>query len=384
LKKNSVTIIANGFQPHYIIDLVNGLAQNGVRVDFLGSDIYDSLKLDSTVNFQNIRGSHNENAPKIEKIRRILQYYWKLLIYTLKTKNEVFHIQWLRFNLFEGVILNIIFKFFRKKIIYTAHNVLPHMENNLINRLIFFLIYNIADVIIVHTEFIKKRIVNEFKVRKNKIKVVKHGVYKIVDTPLLTKQKAREKLELKTDDKVILFFGNIKRYKGLDILISAFSIYRKNLNNLKLIIAGRVNNEDYKYEIEHFLSHSELKESVITKFRYIAEEEVEILFKAIDVVVLPYLEGSQSGVLFLSYAYGKPVIASNIGAFPDDIVVGKTGYIFKVGNSKDLANKIKLYFNNFRSKTIKLENSIKQYANSKYSWQKTGEDLKRVYLTISN
>lgn len=377
-QKTSVTIIANGFTPEYIIDLANGLTLNGVRVDLLGSDIYDISKLENAVNFINIRGSHEENVPKTQKVKRILSYYSKLLVYIVRTSNKIFHVQYLRFNFFEGIVLNLIYKIFGKTVVYTAHNVLPHNSDNVYNKTIFYFIYHIADVLIVHTDFIKQRIVNEFKIKSEKIEVVKHGVFSVKQNSMLDRKKARDILGLRDIDKTIIFFGNITYYKGLGILISAFSECLNEIVGLKLIIAGKVA-ISYKCELDRLLSDKNIKDSVITMFKYVSENEIEVLFKAGDVVVLPYLEASQSGVLFLSYAYGKPVIASDIGSFPDDIITGTTGYLFKKNDSLDLAHKIKQCFDELWPKREQVELFIKNHSNDHYSWKKIGKDLERIY-----
>ena len=120
-------------------------------------------------------------------------------------------------------------------------------------------------------------------------------------------------------------------------------------------------------------------DSIKITLRYIKDEEIEIYFKASDVVVLPYLEFSQSGVLFLAYSFGKPVIAPNIGNFSRDIINGKTGYIFKTGCSDDLSEKICLYFDNLGKNPVKLKKQIKEFSNKNYSWIRTGNELKKYY-----
>jgi glycosyltransferase involved in cell wall biosynthesis len=108
--------------------------------------------------------------------------------------------------------------------------------------------------------------------------------------------------------------------------------------------------------------------------RRIEDNELPVLFGAADTTVIPYREASQSGVLFMSYAFGVPVVAPDIGGFPFDILDRRTGYIFKVGNTTDLKEKLEKVIAN---KNIELLNSegIRQYARENYSWEQSGKDL---------
>jgi len=109
--------------------------------------------------------------------------------------------------------------------------------------------------------------------------------------------------------------------------------------------------------------------------RHILEEEIELIFKAADLVVLPYTEASQSGVLFMSYAYGKPVIAPALGGFPDDIEIGKTGLLFEPFNAASLSAAIRNYVEHWNSDST----YIKEFAQKNYSWDTSCECLVNIY-----
>jgi glycosyltransferase involved in cell wall biosynthesis len=371
-----IVIIANGFQEDYIINLLNGLSNKVERIDFIGSSIYPESKIDKRIHLHNLRGSHDENVGFLSKIERILSYYLRLLIFLFKTPAKTVHIQWLRFNFFEGIILTLVIKMLGKKAVYTAHDVLPHSKNNAYNRSLFKLIYKIQDEIIVHSDFIKKRIVNEFNINKNKITLVKHGLYKITESPAVSRDVAREKFGYNLNQLVILFFGIITKYKGLDLLLEAFTRLEAILPDIQLLIAGRVSQE-YRNEYDNLIQS--YNSDRITKIaRHIKEEEVEQIFKAADLVVLPYTEASQSGVLFMSYAYGKPVIAPSLGGFPDDIETGKTGFLFEPFNIDSLAAAIQEYIRNWNSDS----SYIREFAQRNYSWDSSAECLVRIYMQV--
>jgi glycosyltransferase involved in cell wall biosynthesis len=376
----AVTIIANGFQEDYTVNLVNAFAEEGTNVDLIGSDIYLKYPINKQINFLNLRGSHDEDVSKISKISRILKYYRRLIKYTTKTSNRVFHVQWLRFYFFEGVILNRIFQFLGKKVVYTVHDVLPHSKETPKMRRLFKKVYNIADHLVCHTEYIKQRLEQEFNIPGNKISVVKHGVYNVNLNEALNKENCRQALQLNAEDIVLLFFGYITEYKGIPLLIEAFNQLEKEHKNIKLLIAGKVSQE---YQ-EIF---SEIKNSIKSKHirittKYLKDAEVEQHYKASDMVILPYLEASQSGVMFISYAYGKPVIAPNFGGFPFDIELEKTGLLFEKQNTSDLAQQISKAISIFCKNGEQTRKYIKNFAKENYSWSGSARSLNKLYKSL--
>lgn len=116
------------------------------------------------------------------------------------------------------------------------------------------------------------------------------------------------------------------------------------------------------------------------KIEYIPDEQVEVFFKSSDVLMLPYKFIYQSGVLFLSYSFGLPVIATDVGSLREEIIEGETGFICKPEDPQDLSEKIDLYFKSELFKNLeKNRKIIKEYANERYSWYKVGEITHGVY-----
>ena len=118
-------------------------------------------------------------------------------------------------------------------------------------------------------------------------------------------------------------------------------------------------------------------------FEFIPDDETELYFKAADALVLPYTHVFQSGVLFLSYNFGLPVIAADVASMTEDIIEGETGYIFQPKNAEDLATKIEAYFTSPLYKgLIGARSRIKHYAANKYSWTKVAKLTNSVYGRI--
>ena len=308
--------------------------------------------------------------------------------YAFRTDSKLFHIQWLnKFIYFDRTVLNTYYKALGKKILYTAHNVNMRERDGrdtLINRMTLKYMYNIVDRIIVHTERMKSLLVNDFKVDENKVIVIPFGINNTVPNTELSREQARKGLRLKEDEKILLFFGNIAPYKGLDLAILAINGIKEKYNDLRLVIAGRIKEcQEYWENIQRLINQHSLNGRIICRTEFIPDEEIELYFKAADILMLPYKFIYQSGPLFLSYNFGLPVIASDVGSFIEDIIEGETGFICRPEDPEDLATKIDLYFKSDLYKNLEANrHKIIKYANEKYSWGKIGEKTYSLYKSL--
>ncbi len=370
---------------HYQIGLLSGLVANGIEVDFIGNDDMREAEDYENTNYFNLRGDQDPEANRKEKILRVLVFYYKLLKYAAGTDSKLFHVQWMnKFVYFDRTLLNVYYKILGKKLIYTAHNIDQAERdggNSFMNRLTLKFMYKITDHIIVHTAMMGQQLVERFDIPKDKISVIPHGIHNAIPETLLTCEEARAKLSLQADDKVIIFFGNILPYKGLEYLLLALSELRKKHQNMKLIIAGRINKDtSYRNKILSIINEKNLNDCLIQKTEYIPDEEIEVLFKSADVSVLPYVYIFQSGILFVSYNFGLPVIATDVGSLKEEILEGKTGFICKPEDPVDLAKKIEAYFqSDLYANLVQNRSTIREYANEKYSWEKIGGKTRDVY-----
>jgi glycosyltransferase involved in cell wall biosynthesis len=232
----------------------------------------------------------------------------------------------------------------------------------------------------------KQELMSDFGAAESKISVIPFGINNTVPNTTLTTAEARRVLDIDSSDRTLLFFGQIAPYKGLESLIAAFTEISKKDGNYRLIIAGKPQEgQSYWSQVERSIAQSRLRTRIIERIEYIPDDETELYFKAADVVVLPYARIFQSGVLFLAYAFGLPVIAADVGSLRDEVIEGETGFVFSSGDALDLARKIDIYF---KSELFHdLENrraQIKQYANKRYSWDKVATIIKSVYSQLLN
>jgi len=374
---------------HYVLGLLSGLISSGIEVDFIGSDAMKDAKIlkNHNVVFYNLRGDQNPFAPIKKKIIRILKYYFKLVKYASSTDSKLFHIQWLnKFTHFDRTILNIYYKILGKKLIFTAHNInegVRDENDTLLNRVTLRFMYKIVDHIIVHTNKMKFQLIEDFNIIENKVVVIPHGILNIAAKTELTGIQARNKLHLKGGEKVILFFGIITPYKGLEYLLLALVNLKEKYNDLRLIIAGKIECQEYWEKIQKIIDKHNLKDYIIKKIEFIPDEEIEVYCKSADALILPYKNIFQTGVLFLSYYFGLPVIASDVGSLREDINEGKTGFICKPENPEDLADKIIQYYNSDLYNNLEENrNKIIKYTNGRYSWKKIGKKTFTVYNNL--
>lgn len=382
-----VSLLTGGGDKPYALGLLSALVSQGLIVDFIGSDELGAAEIVShrNVNFLNLRGNQNPEVSVLQKCIRVSRYYFRLLQYAATTDSKLFHILWTnKFPLLDRAILNLYYKFLGKKLILTAHNINEKERDggdNIFNRLTLMALYILVDHIFVHTKKMKVQLNKEFNTKESKVTVIPFGINNTIPYSKLTKLEARDRLNLNEHNKVILFFGNIAPYKGLEDAIDALDRVRIKDNTYRLIIAGQVKScQEHWNMIERVIEDRNLGKYVIKKIEYIPDKAVEIYFKSADVLILPYKFIYQSGVLFLSYSFGLPVIATDVGSLSEDILEGRTGMICRANDSVDLANTILGYFagelfrNQERAKT-----DIQTYGSNNHSWNDIAKITYSVY-----
>ena len=385
-----VSLLTGGGDKPYALGMTTALTSHGVLVDFIGSDelTVSELLNNPRVNFLNLRGSQWSKANPIAKVLRVLKYYGKLIRYAAKAEPRLFHILWNnKFQFFDRTVLMLYYKLLGKKIVFTAHNVNAgerDANDTSLNRLSLRIQYRLADHIFVHTEEMKGELVSEFRIQPRKVSVIPFGINNTVPKTDLSSAEAKRKLGLRNKEKTLLFFGNIAPYKGLEYLVAAFADIVGEDDGYRLIIAGRKKApDDYWRKAQQAIAQIKAADRIIQRIEYIPDEETELFFKAADVLVLPYTRLFQSGVLFLGYNFGLPVIAADVACLQDEIIEGETGFIFEAQNASALANTIRKYFNSELYRNLDLKRRmIHDYANERYSWTKVGEITRQVYSDL--
>lgn len=155
------------------------------------------------------------------------------------------------------------------------------------------------------------------------------------------KEEARKKLSLPADEKIILFFGFIRKYKGLDLLFQAMNDERIRSSNIKLLVAGEF--YENRKEYDELVESLEISSQLILRTDFIADSEVRYYLSAADFVIQPYRNATQSGVTPLAYHFEKPMLVTNVGGLPDLVPDGKVGVVTEPNPTSIATGILKLY-----------------------------------------
>jgi glycosyltransferase involved in cell wall biosynthesis len=226
-------------------------------------------------------------------------------------------------------------------------------------------------------------LVSQFGVRPEAISVIPFGINNAVPRTPLTPAEAKQKLQVDGSERAVLFFGRIQPYKGMQYLVEALeSLVLEGGARYRLIVAGQPKKEHVRYwsRLQARIANGPLSGCVLQRIEYIPDGEVEMYFKAADVLVLPYTDIYESGVLYLSYSFGLPVIATDVGSFRDEIVHGETGLICRCSDSSHLARTIEEYFASpLYARLDGRRQGIQEYAHTRHSWDTVADLTVRAY-----
>ncbi len=180
----------------------------------------------------------------------------------------------------------------------------------------------------------------------------------------VSRNEARSALSIDEGAKVALYFGFVREYKGLRFLIRALRQIAREIPDFQLIIAGEFWDDKDKYMREIEISEEERRVMIFDE--YIPNEKVPIFFSAADVVVLPYVSASASGIVQLAYYFGKPVITTNVGALGEAVSHGRTGYLIPPADSEAIARAVIEFFKSGLGEDAGKE--IEEF-RAKFSWE---------------
>ena len=190
---------------------------------------------------------------------------------------------------------------------------------------------------------------------------------------IIPRSEALKRLRLPEGYSYLLFFGFIRAYKGLDLLLEAFADKRLRYKKLKLIVAGEFYESDLPYR--NLITELDIRDDVILFDRFIKENEVALFFSAADLVVQPYRSATQSGVTQIAYHFERPMLVTDVGGLSEIVMDGKCGYVVKP-EPKEISEAIIDYFSNNRSKQF--TEGVRQ-EKTKFTWDKLISSIIDVY-----
>lgn len=360
--------MSSGNMERYDVDLLRNITN--YKVFF-----YGNIAMKERYGQSKLIYRYNQRKDIFYKVFSYINSQVKLFKEVKKVNPEIIHFQWFKMPFFDYLLIKAI-KNKGTKIIFTAHDILPHDTNQKYKK-IYNKIYNVVDAIIVHSQNSKEEIMTDFNIEENKIYVIPHGVIKISHEDFVLENIANK---VNLGKIKLAFLGNIQKYKGIDFLIEAWLEFEKKYknHNLQLIIAGKGD-----IPKKDLLSRSS---NVVIDNKLLTDDEFYSYLKLADIILLPYREISQSGVLFNALAEKKLIIATDKGGIGEPYKLFNLGWLITKSNVAEELIEIFEEINQNPDILEKKELSpydwqrIEEY----YSWQKIGEMTEIVYSKAIN
>lgn len=203
------------------------------------------------------------------------------------------------------------------------------------------------------------------------VSLTPHPIYDNYGTPV-TKAVAREQLQLAPDKKYILFFGFIRKYKGLDLLLQAMADERLRNLDVRLVVAGEFYEDAAPYQ--QLLEKLQLGDRVLMHTDFIPNDAVKYYFCAADLVVQPYKSATQSGISQIAYHFEKPMVVTRVGGLAEMVPDGKVGFLSST-DPADIAGAIEKYYRDNREADMIAALRIEK---QQYSWQRMIDEIFRL------
>ena len=317
----------------YTFPLANGLVKAGAEV-VLAID-QKKERENCVCERINLFNTDEKNIGKVAKLKNYIWSYRRIDNILKKGNFDILHTEWYTFSPIDYYFLNKLKRKYKIKYVATVHDILP-FNQKFYDLRFHKRLYSLADSIILQAPENVKRFTELFPDLKNKVCMVPHG-HMLDYVEMMDKDESRERLGIPKNKIVFLFFGQIKKVKGVDLLLKALLKIKGRYPDLYVVIAGSVWKADFS-ECQKLIDNNDLSECLKMDIRYIPDDEVKYFYSAADACVLPYTDVYQSGVIQLAYGYQKAVISSDLPAFTQFVKEGKSGYVAQTGNFNSLAD----------------------------------------------
>ncbi len=356
---------------HYAHALCNALATVGsdsMHVALLTTERYELE--DRPCHFELMRVLRRENYLRtLWRVGRILKQW----------RPDILHVQTFIAPR-KDLLLLAMCKLLGIRIVLTVHNVLPH-EVRPLERQIYAQYYRLAAALILHSQRNGEQLqamMGGFS--EEHLHVVRHGNYEQFRYLETSRQEARARLGLPADARIALFFGMVRPYKGLDLLLAAAPVVCAACPQALFVVAGQVYEGRAGYEEQ--IARSGLPvDKLRVHFDYLSMVDLIAHVRAADLIVLPYREIYQSGVLFFAYSFGRPVVATRVGSFPESIEEGRSGWLVDPEDVEGLERALCVALAD-PERLQRAGARARELADSCYGWQGIAEDTLRIYQEV--
>ncbi len=365
----------HGGMAPYDLGLCDGLAASGCDVTLYTCEINPPYASSFTTRtcFSGVYGQ----APGWLRGIRFTIATLKIMIEAMRNGVRVFH-----FHLFQSGIhelLPLLFaRLFFARVLVTAHDVEP-LEAHLSAPFSVRWSLQLAHAIIAHNASSRNTLIKQHDVHPNDVHIIAHGNYLHCLPPPPGQKQARHALGLKQDVPLLLFFGQIKESKGLDLLLHAMAQVVRIRSDVQLLIAGRPWKNDFSSYMQ-IIENKGLLQHCYLHIHYIEEEDVPLYYAAASLLVLPYRKIYQSGVLLMAMSMATPLLAADLPGMTD--VLGheeKYGMLFRHDDVDDLSRKILTCLER-KEHIMQQAAAAKMRMQEAYNWHHLARQTKALYL----
>lgn len=361
----------------YLFGQAKGLTKNDVSISLYTNNETDNPNIDGVRFFTFYKNIFKSKSKFISGIKWVVGSV-SAIFHARFSGTSIFHFHIFYTNIL--ILFNLLLvKLLSGKVVLTVHDVTSFADENE-STIISKFIYNLTDIVLTHNSFSKNEIIKVTSISSSNIYIIPHGNY----TPFISiqndKNYSKEKLNLPKDKTILLFFGMIKKVKGLEILLEAFKKVVDTNSDIVLLIAGKPWENDFD-EYQKMIDRNNLSKHIILHTKFIPHEDVEHYYCASDLVVLPYKKIYQSGVLMMTLSYERPAIVSNLPPLMEVISDNENGFLFETENSNDLSDKLIEILADKKNLEIVRKKGI-ELINTKYGWDEIGRLTKSAYETL--
>jgi glycosyltransferase involved in cell wall biosynthesis len=356
----------SAYTPPYDHALCVALAQTGAEVELVTSPFaYGAAPPPDAYRISELFYAHALGAPgsRLRLASKLVQHVPDMLALRRHAERaDVVHFQWLAVQPVDRHLLP------RRPVVLTAHDLLPR-EPRPLQVAAQRRLYAAVDAVVTHSDYGRQRLIDELGVAGDKVRVIHHGAFDY----LATGPAGKLPRELVAPaGPVVLFFGLLRPYKGVDVLLRAWERTGAD-RDADLWIVGRP-----RMNIEQLRATSPASVGWVTRF--VSDSELAACFRRADVVVLPYLRTDRfdfSGVLATAMAFGKPAVVSDVGGFPEVATAGAARLV-PAGDAAALGEALTLLLGNDEQRE-RLARGAREAAAGAYSWRRAAELTLALY-----
>ncbi len=366
----------HGGMNYYDFSLAEGLVNFGTEVTVYTCDktaVPLGLQFEVKRSFKKIWGNEN----KVLRAGRFTFCLFRTLLDASRQRVELVHFHFFHYTKME-LLCVLLARLFGFKIVITAHDVesFAGKYSQKGARQIFAGV----DRVIAHNRVSQKELLHQTGLTKETIAIIPHGNYLNAIPVSPSPAEARMRLNLELKSPVLLFFGQIKEVKGLDVLLQALPAVVSKFPTLKLLVAGKVWKDDFS-KYDRIIQENDLRQHVELHIRYIPDQNVATFYRSADLVVLPYRKIYQSGVLLMAMSYGVPVLTSALEGMVEIVNDGVNGFVFEDGNVEKLSLRlVDLLSNPISAKKVALQG--KSFVQEHHSWDHVGRETVALYASL--